>query len=182
MRFLTLILISLLSLMLLTLGCSNAPETEGDSTEGEAITPSEPEGETDWGNVDWENTPTGEIVLSILPEITKKFPGTVPDGWPDDYVVMEGFAIDVGNVYDDGTLEVVAYGGVTLEAVEAFYTNPKNMPGWKDVSTSQETLESGVIRTEIKLERDGGECKIIIFQKEDNENQLSLRYKSLPSK
>lgn len=177
MRFLTLILISLLSLMLLTLGCSNAPETEGDSTEGEAITPSEPE-----GGIDWENTPTGEIVLSILPEITKKFPGTVPDGWPDDYVVMEGFAIDVGNVYDDGTLEVVAYGGVTLEAVEAFYTNPKNMPGWKDVSTSQETLESGVIRTEIKLERDGGECKIIIFQKEDNENQLSLRYKSLPSK
>jgi hypothetical protein len=165
-----LLVISLVLLALIGAACKPAGPVRvqtgpGASVPGETQTPST-------GQPEYEDR-AGLSATGDSSGVTSTTTG-LPDGWPQDVPVMEGFTIRLGKIDAQGMMSVSATGDVSLDDVVNFYSN---LQGWeKDPNVPWVT--EGPSRM-LKLIRGSENLVVNVFERQ-NQTELTLTYFTRP--
>ena len=98
----------------------------------------------------------------------------LPEGWPQDVPIMEGFTIRLGRIDAQGMMSVSATGNVSLDDVVNFYSN---LQGWEKDPNVPWVIE-GPSRM-LKLVSGTENLSVTVYERQ-NQTELTLTYFTRP--
>jgi hypothetical protein len=139
---------------------SETPTASGEEAEDETTGDEEEKSEDESITVDKEDN--GTVVISDGEGSTVTMTSNLPENWPQDVPVMDGFTVMHSSVIQDPSKEVAinvsASGDATPEEVIDYYTN--HLPGWDLQGTMTQQI--------------GDTACVMVFQRDDE--MLNISY------
>jgi hypothetical protein len=157
---------------------TNGANTGGTRSGGEALSAGNTEGTPNQGYEDRPGTVAGAegaVTHGAVGSVVTRTIGDIPENWPEDIPIMEGFSVVNGQESSQGMMAILLTGAVPVDDVFKFYSS---LEGWqKDPNVPW--VVDGPNRT-IKLVRSLENLSVNIYENQ-GKTQLSLTYYTIPT-